>query len=823
MFLQDIRHSLRLLAKSPGFAIVAILSIGLGIGVNSAMFSFHDAILLRPLPVRDPASVVTVTASSPDDPGFAGRLSYPNYRDLQNKSRSFEGLIADQLMLFSFGRSRSSTREMRMGMLVSGNFFSVLGVQPVPGRGFKPEEGAVAGRDAVVVLGHDFWKYTLGADSSILDKAVVINGIDFTVIGIAPESFPGLDQFLRPAFYVPSMMAERVATTSVNPLEDRKARTWEVKGRLKSDVSLKQAEAEMTTLWKELELQYPEENRSRIMAVRTELRQRIRSNPPNAVISLMMTALAGVVLLIACANVANLMLGRARARSREMAIRLALGVSRIRLIRQLLTESVLLALIGGTLGLGFAYGGIGFLAYTAQALVPTDIPAVISPQLDLRVLIFSLIAALLSAVLFGLAPAWQSLKTQVVTSLKGSELSEKTQRRTIARSVLVVGQIALSMVLLVAAGMLQAGFRKTLSLDPGFRTDHLITMTLDTSFTRYTPTQTHDFYRNLVDRARVLPGVRSVALSDAIPLDRGFASRLSMIPEGYEFPQGQESASVMSAVVDEAYFGTIQTKVVRGRAFKEQDNDRSSRVAIVNEVFATTYWPNQNPIGKRIRLNNNSQGTWLEVVGLSQTEKYRSIIEAPTPFLYLPFAQNEKPQMSLLVETVNVDASPLAAPLRELVRALDVDQPVFLLRTFSNFYQREATGAQLLVMKTAGAMGLLGLTLALVGLYGLVAYSVARRTREIGIRMAIGAGRAEVLMMVLRQGMVLSIAGILVGGVASLAVARLLTAGMSGLGAPNLATYAAVPAVLIALTLVASYIPARRASKVDPLLALRYE
>src|SRR5262245_16346916 len=314
MFLLDVRHSLRMLAKSPGFAIVAILSIALGIGVNSAMFSFHDAILLRPLPVRDPGSVVTLTATTPDVPAIAGRLSYPNYRDLQNKSRSFDGLFADQLMLLSFGRSRSATREMRMGMLVSENFFRVLGVQPLPGRGFKPEEGAVPGRDAVVVLGHDFWKYTLGADASILNQVVVINGIDFTVIGVAPESFPGLDQFIRPAFYVPSMMAERVATASVTSLEDRKARAWEVKGRLKSGVSLKQAEAEMTTLWRELERQYPEENRNRVMAVRTELRQRIRSNPPTAVLSLMMTALAGVVLLIACANVANLMLGRARAR-----------------------------------------------------------------------------------------------------------------------------------------------------------------------------------------------------------------------------------------------------------------------------------------------------------------------------------------------------------------------------------------------------------------------------------------------------------------------------------------------------------------------------
>ncbi|HYR91273.1 MAG TPA: ABC transporter permease [Terriglobia bacterium] len=822
MFLQEIRHSFRMLARSPGFTIVAALSVALGIGVNSAMFSFHDAILLRPLPVRDPASVVTVSASSPDDPSAMIRLSYPNYRDLRERSRSFDGLIADQLTLFSFARSRQATREMRMGTLVSDDFFSVLGAQLALGRGFTPEEGRVPGRDAVVVLGYDFWKNILGSDPAILNSVVLINGIDFNVVGVAAESFTGLDQFIRPAFYAPLMMVERLGGARENPLEDRQARLWEIRGRLKRGVSLQSAQADMTTLWKELERQYPDANRNRAMAVRTELQQRIRSTPATAIISAMMTALAAVVLIIACANVANLMLGRARARSREMAIRLALGVSRKRLLRQLLSESLLLALIGSTLGLGFAYGGIRFLASGAQAVVPSDIPVVISPQLDLRVLVFSLLAAVASAALFGVAPAWQSLRTQLVSGLKSSELGETTRKRTIGRNVLVVAQVALSMVLLIAAGMLQDGFRRTLALDPGFRTDHLITMALDTSFAHYTPAQTHEFYRNLVERARGLPGVRSVALTDALPLGRGFAFRLPVVPEGYQFPQGQEGAALGAAVVTESYFDTMKTEIISGRAFTADDNERSRPVAIVNEVLAATYWPNQNPIGKRLRLIDGKD-SWSEVVGVAKTEKYFSIIEAPTPFFYFAFAQREKPQMSLLVETLNADASPLAAPLRDVVRALDVNQAVFNLQTFSTFYRQRAIAAQLLVMRTAAAMGLLGLTLALVGLYGLVAYSVERRTREIGIRMAIGAGRANVLRMVLGQGMALSVAGILVGGVASVAVARLLTAGMAGLGAPNVATYVVVPVLLIGLTMAASYIPARRASRVDPLRALRYE
>jgi putative ABC transport system permease protein len=821
MFLQELRHSARILSRSPVLTLVATLSVALGIGVNSAMFSFHDAILLRPLPVPEPNAVLTVSVSGSEDSTPLGLVSYPNYRDLREKSQSFEGLIANDLMPLSFSRSREAAREMRLAMMVSENFFSALRVQPTLGRGFTAEEGRVPGRDAVVVLGYDFWKNILGADASILNSVVTINGIDFNVIGIAPESFTGLNQFLRPAFYVPLMMRQRLASVPKNPLEDRQARTLEVRGRLKRDISRESADTEMVALWKELEKQYPDANRNRTMVVRTEFQQRIRTTRANAIISVMMTGLAAVVLIIACANVANLMLGRVRARSREIAIRLALGVSRRRLLRQLLTESLLLALLGGTLGLGFAYAGIRFMANAAQAVVPTDIPVVVSPQLNYRVLIFSFFAAVISAVLFGLVPGWQSLKTDLVTGLKGTELGETARRRMIGRNVLVVAQIALSMVLLVVTGMLQAGFRNTLQLDPGFRKDHLITMALDTSFVRYTPAQTHQFYRNLVDRTRALPGVRSVALADAIPLARGFASRRPVIPEGYQFPQGQESAAVATAVVDENYFDTMKTGIVRGRTFMLQDDEGSSRVAIINEVFAGTYWPNQDSIGKRVRLNND--GPWLEVIGLAKSEKYSNMLEPPTPFMYLPFRQQEKPQMSLLVETVNADASPLAGLLRDVVRTLDVNQPVFSLRTFSSYYEREATGAQLLVSRVATGMGLLGLTLALVGLYGLVAYSVARRTREIGIRMAIGAGRVNVLMMVLRQGMVLALAGIVVGAIACVAVTRLVTAAVVGLAVSDIATYIAVPILLIGLTLAASYLPARRASNVDPLRALRYE
>ena len=347
-------------------------------------------------------------------------------------------------------------------------------------------------------------------------------------------------------------------------------------------------------------------------------------------------------------------------------------------------------------------------------------------------------------------------------------------------------------------------------------------MSLDTSFARYTPAQTHEFYRRLVEQARAMPGVESAALADSIPLNRNVASRMTVVPEGYQFPQGQDSTPVSAAVVDEQYFETVRTPIVRGRGFTAADGGTSRAVTMVNEAFAATYWPNQDPIGKRVRLKNGDD-RWLEIVGITKTEKYFRVIEPPTPFLYLPFAQNEKPQMSVLVATINADASPLATPLRSLVRDLDVNQPVFSLRTFSSFYRQQAMGAPLLVLRVGTAMGILGLTLALVGLYGLVSYSVARRTREIGVRIAIGAGTANVLRMVLGEGLKLALSGILIGGIATIAVARLLSMGMAGIGAATPAIYVVVPLLLIALTLAASYVPAHRASRVDPLRALRYE
>ena len=814
--LQDLRYGLRLLRRDALFTMIAALSLALGIGANGAVFSLADALLLRPLPVRDPAAVVTLSGATPNDE--RGGISYPNYRDLRELSHAFDGLLAYQLPRFSFARSRDAVRETRMGMLVSDNFFDVLGVQPELGRTFTREEGAIPGRDAVVVIGYDFWQEVLGGDRSILEAVVRINEIDFHVIGVAPASFTGVEPPLRPAFYVPAVMAQRLNGAPENPLDDRGSPAFVVKGRLEPGISRERAQAEMTTVWSRLAHGYPVENRNRSITVLTQLEERIRQEDGTAILLATLTALAAVVLLIACANVGSLLLGRARARSSEMALRLALGVSRGRLLQQLLIESLLLACVGCVLGLVLAFGAIRFFQ-TIQ--LPTDLPIVIAPRLDRRVLAVTVIAAVASALLFGVAPAWQSLRTQLSGALKSAAPGQLRRTRTVGRNALVVTQVALAMVLLIATGMLLDGFRKLLVTDPGFRTGQLVMLSLDTSIVRYTPEQTRDFYRNLVDRARTLPGVASASLTCSIPLDPPFFSK-NIIPEGHQFPEGQDAASVFAAIVDEHYFATMKTGLAGGRAFTSADTLDSRPVAIVNEEFAKRYWPGQDPLTKRLRLADRN-GPWLDVVGVARTGKYTFVGEPPTPFLYLPFAQNPRPAMSLVVATTGQDAAPLAAPLRNLVRTLDESQPVFNVRTLASFYEQRAIGLPLLILRIVGTMGLVGLVLALIGLYGVVAYSVTRRTQEIGLRMAIGAARSDVLKMVLRQGLALSILGLMLGGVASVFVARLLTAGLVGLGTPNPATYILVPTVLICLTIVASYFPARRAALVDPLRALRYE
>ncbi|PYY01122.1 MAG: hypothetical protein DMG63_04065, partial [Acidobacteria bacterium] len=701
-----------------------------------------DALLLRPLAIYHPDSVMAVSTDPVTESGTMGGVSYPDYRDLRDKTQSFDGLTSNQLIRASVAKSAGDSAQLRGALLVSGNFFQVLGIKPELGRGFLPEEDAVAGRNPVAVLAYDFWRTEFSSDPSIVGRTIRINGIDFL---------------------------------------------------------------------------HSAADQNRVVRVRSELQARVVQDPPDAYLITLLMVLVGVVLIIACANVANLLLGRARGRSREIAIRLALGVSRSRLLRQLLTESLLLAVLGAIVGLAFAYGGIRFLQ---TIRIPTDLPIMISPQLDGRVLVFSFACAIASAIVFGLAPALQASKPDLIPALKNTESGQGAHGRLMGRNTLVIAQVAMSMVLLIATGMLMDGFRHALVFRPGFRTDHILTMQFDTSLVRYSDAQSHDFFRNLVERARALPGVRGLTLSSTIPLSP--AQELeSVVPEGYRFPKEQVRAIVLNSTVDENYFDVMQTRLVRGRAFAPTDKEDSTPVVIVNEEFAKAYWPGQDAIGRRLSIDRK-KNVWLQVVGIAETGKYTFAGEPPTSFIYLPFAQNPRKSLYLLTNSY-ADPALLAAPLRELVRSLDPDQPVFNVRTMEDFYQVRTISVMRMIVEVVGTMGAVGLSLALIGLYGLIAFSVARRTREIGIRMAIGAARSDVLNMVLRQGLKLSMAGICIGGLISVAVARALTAGLVGLGHPNSATYMIVPVVLFLVTLASCYLPAFRASRTDPMVALRYE
>jgi putative ABC transport system permease protein len=817
-FLQDITYSIRSLFKSPGFTIIAVLSLALGIGANSAIFSLADALLLRPLAVHQPGSLVAVSTDPGGESETMGGVSYPDYRDFRDKAHSFDGLTASSLSRVSVAKSANDSPHLRGALMVSDNFFQVLGVEPGIGRGFLPAEGAVSGRSPVAVLAYDFWRGEFSSDPSVVGRTVRINGIDFNIVGVAPASFPGIDQYVRPHLYIPAAMLQRLSAAAEDPIEDRKDHQFDVRGRLKPGVTREQAQAELATIWKGLEPQHSQSDQQRVVRLRTELQARVVQDPPDAYLITLLLALVGVVLIIACANVANLLLGRARGRSREIAIRLALGATRTRLVRQLLTESILLALVGAIVGVGFAYEGIRFFQ-TIQ--IPTDLPISISPRLDGRVLLFSLICAVGSAIIFGLAPALQSSKPALIPALKSSESGQPTAaHRLVGRNALVIGQVAMSMILLVAAGMLLDGFRHALVLNPGFRIDHILTMQFDTSLVRYTPAQSHDFFRTLAEKAREVPGVRSLTLASTVPLSPGVDIE-NVAPEGHQFPKGQSAARIMTSVVDENYFEVMQTPVVRGRAFTIRDKEGAPSVAIINEEFAKTYWPGQNVIGKRLRLDSK-KGDWIQIVGITKTGKYVFTGEPPTPFLYLPFAQKPRKDMYLLTNSSG-DPAALVAPLRALVHTMDPDQPVFNVRTMEDFYQVRAISVLRILVEAVATMGTVGLTLALIGLYGLIAFSVSRRTREIGIRMAIGAHRSDVLRMVLRQGLTLAVAGIGVGGAISVAVARALTAGLVGLGHPNAATYVIVPVTLLVVALASCYLPAFRASRVDPIVALRYE
>ena len=617
------------------------------------------------------------------------------------------------------------------------------------------------------------------------------------------------------------MMAPRpINDPQGRSLEARDARNLTLKGRLKPGVSQASAQSELTAIAADLERAYPDTNRNRHFMIRTELQSRIAADPPDAMLTAMLATLALAVLLVACANVAGLLTSRAPARARELALRLALGAGRGQVVRQLITESLLIALAGGVLGLAVGYAGMTLFR---QIEIPTDLPIALTFQLDRRALLFSLVVAMGSAVLFGLVPAIQATRTDLTAIMKAADsVAPRRRGRRWGRSVLVAAQVAISVVLLSVAMFMYRGFGAQLAAGPGYRTDHLLMMRLDTTLIRYTEGQSQQFFEQVAERARAVPGVKSVTLSTAVPMLNDSNDAVTIVPEGFQFAPGRDNATVMAASVDEYYFDTMALTILEGRNFRIEDSADAPRVAIVNQPFAQHYWPNEDPINKRFRLVG-ADHAWVQVVGLAKTSKYIFIAEPPTEFVYLPYRQQQPQRMTMLAQSAG-DPSTLAGPMREIVRGLDVNLPISGVRTMEAVYEMRAVRIFRVLITVIGGMGLMGLGLAIVGLYGLVAFAVGRRTREIGIRMAVGADRTAVVQMVLRQGLVLALAGLAVGVAASVGAGQLLQAAFpTGEDQGDSVALLLVVPIVLAVTFLAAYVPARQASRVDPILALRHE
>ncbi len=819
-FVDDIRFATRSLSRTPGLTALVVMTLALGMGLTTTPFSMLDALIFRPYPVPDPSRVVSLVSTSRES--AFDTFSHAEYRDIRDHTTSYDGVIASAPMQpVGFSAEAGVTPRVRGGMLVSGNYFRVLGVEPDLGRGFQDDEDRVPGRDAVMVLGPDFWKNEFASDPHVIGRTVRLNGNPFTVIGVAPKTFTGLSIFGGPDFYVPLAMQPML---SPNPqerfFEDRGDRGLFVKARLKEDTSLAQARNELEVIARNFETEYPDQNRGRGALVRTQFEMRTRGDDVNWKFGVIFSVLALAVLLVACTNVAGLLLSRAQTRTREIAIRLSMGAGRFRLIRLLLTESLLLSLAGGLGGIVVGYAGLHFIG-TFQ--IPTELPVVIPFRMDSRILLASLAVSVLSAVFCGLAPALQSTRTDLVTALKSTDTDASGRPKLRGRNALVVAQVSMSLMLLTAAFLMARSFKDSVAVGPGFQIDHLLMARFNPALVQYDAAQTQRFYTLLAERVRQVPGVRHAALTQNPPLSLESFSQVAFVPDGFDLPPNRDNLTATMDRVDDGFFDTMGVGVVRGRGFLASDGEGAPRVAVVNEQFAKHYWPDGDAVGKRIRLERRD-GEAVEIVGVAQNIKYLSPSkrEVPMDFVYLPLAQDPASRMVLMLRT---DGDPLqwVTALKDAVRAIDPNLPISGIRTYEDLYRYHAVEGPGVAIQLVGTLGMVGLLLASAGLYGLMAYNVNRRTREIGIRMAIGASKSDVVRLVMGKGFALVGTGTLIGLAMGFGVERLMNSMVFNAGRVDTLVYLAVVPAMLLVTMLATYIPARRASRIAPTLALRCE
>ena len=816
--IKDVRYGVRMLAKNPGVTLVAVITLALGIGANTAIFSGVSAFLIRPLNIPRASELIRPLEMA-EDRGLTDEFSYPDFVDYRNQATSFTGLAAEDMLQAAIDADNQN--DVIWGQVVSANYFDVLEVKPLMGRTFLPEEDKIIGANPVVVLGHSYWQRRLGSDPNIVGKTVQLNNRAYQVIGVTPEYFVGTKFALALDFWVPISMAEDLRR---NPgiLAERGSHWMNVIGRLKPGVSMSQASAEIATIAKRLNETYPDNRASTTQAiVKSEIDGRweemggaFKSGGAIAM------AIVGLILLIACANVANLMLARAAARRKEIGIRLALGASRLRLVRQLLTESLLLSIVGGGLGLLLAFWVTNLMAGFIPILEYKVVDGFFS--IDSRALVFTLIISLATGLVFGLAPAWHSSNPDVVPVLKGDpEVARRGRLRAFGlRNVLVVAQVALSLVVLVCGGLFIKSFRKAQTMDPGFGNAKGLIVSLSPTLVGYEEEPARNFYRQVVERVSHLPGVEAAAYSRMLPLGDSSNSNGPVLKEGETLARGSAGRDIMTTIVSPGYFNAMQIPILEGRDFDDRDTPKTQRVIIINQQMAQLLWPGESAVGKRIFIGSDSRDL-LQVVGIVKTGKYRALAEDPKPFFYYSMGQLRPRTMALVVRP-SVDPRSLVGTIRSEVQAIDRRVPLFAIKTMEE-HKTYALWAPNLAASFSLAFGVVAILLSAIGLYSVMAYVVSQRTREVGIRMALGANRADVLKLITRQGMRLAVVGVAIGFLLALALAQVLSSLLIGISGYDVTTFVLVPALLTAVALVACYLPARRATKVDPLIALRYE
>lgn len=802
----DIRYGVRLLFKNPGLTAILVLALALGIGANSAIFSVVNSLLLRPLPYKDSERLVWVWETQPQL--SQAPFTPADFLDYQSQNKSFEQVATYFTQSLTL-TGREEPERLR-GSVVSADFFSILGAKPLVGRTLLPQEGQ-PGAERVAVISQGLWERRFNSDPGVTGKTLTLNGTNFTVVGVMPQDFryPSLntDLWLNPRQVIP----ERSVGSTDDARANRKNHWLPMIARLKPGVSVAQAQADMEGIARQLGQQYNSNHGVKVIS----LQERIVGDVRPTLLALL--GAVGLVLLIACANVANLLLARAASRQREFAIRTAHGASRLRVIRQLFTESILLALLGCGVGLLLAYWGVQLLT----SALPPDTPRLKEIGLDWRVLGFTLLVSLLTGLIFGLAPALRASAVNLTESLKeGGRGSSEGFRSNRVRSLLVVSEVALSLVILVSAALLVRSYQRLQDVDPGFETSNMLTLQISLPIAKYDDTaKLGTFFQQLVQRLEALPQVKGVTLANDIPLDGDMQTSAPRI-EGRANSPGEGSLAGVHAVSPN-YFQVIGTPVLKGRAFTNADTQDSQSVIVINNTMAQRIFPNEDPIGKRIRFSDDPKVPWAQVVGVVGDIKHEGLDAKPFMETYLPVPQSPRPLMAVMIRTTN-DPTNLVSAARNSVLEVDRDQPVYDIKTMEQRLSESIASRRLSMVLFTSFAGL-ALLLAAVGVYSVMSYSVNRRTHEMGIRMALGARALDVLKLVVWQGMTLALIGIAIGVFAALLLTRLMTGLLYGVSATDPFIFAGVALVLIIIALLACLIPARRATKVDPMIALRYE